>query len=80
MSFGEMSAWRNVLAVKCPSGELSGGEMSSGEKFGGEMSGGEMSGHPSKVMIVMCELELGVMRLCDETLIYEALGERSQFI
>ena len=46
MSFGEMSARRNVIAAKCPSGEMSGGEMSGGELSGGEMSGGEMSGHP----------------------------------
>ena len=60
MSFGEMSARRNVLAAKCPSGEMSfgemsarrnflaakcpSGEMSSGEMSGGEVSGGEMSG------------------------------------
>ena len=41
MSFGEMSARRNVLAAKFPSSEISGGEKSGGEKSGGEKSGGE---------------------------------------
>ena len=45
MSFGEISARRNVLAAKWPSGEMSGGE-----KSGGEMSGGEMSGHLTKAL------------------------------
>ena len=43
MSFAEISALRNVLAAKCPSGEMSGGEMSGGEVSGGKVFGGEMS-------------------------------------
>ena len=71
MSFGELSARRNVLAAKCSNGEMSRGEMSGGEMSGGEMSGGKMSGHHAddtsllfethnldqSIVILNCELE-----------------------